>query len=102
MKIFNFLSRFTVICNIAFILFVFFRWLEMKKPVKGGADRVVAIPFIKEVIIVLGVSAIVINLLMIAFFLGRLMRNKTAGISMALVLINFLFFIVQVYYFFFV
>ena len=74
----------------------------MKKPVVAGNDKAVSVPFIKEVIIVLGFSAIIINLLMILFFLVRLFSKRMAGISMLLVLINFMFFIVQVYYFFFV
>ena len=101
MRLFNFLLRFTFLCNIAFLLFVFFRWLEMKKPVNGGGDKLVAVPFFKDLVITLGVSAIVINLLMNVFYVLFLVRGKSNNIPVWLPLINFLFLLVQVIYFFF-
>jgi hypothetical protein len=102
MRLFNFLSKFTFICNIAFVLFVFFRWMEMRKPVDTSAtDRVVEVPFFKDLIITLGFCAIIINLLMNIFYFLFLVRGKLKGIRLWLPLVNFLFLIVQVYYFFF-
>lgn len=101
MRLFNFLSKFTFICNIAFLLFVFFRWMEMQKEVTGSANTVVAVPYFKGLIITLGMCAIIINLLMNIFFVLFLMRGKLKGASLWLPVINFIFLIVQVFYFFF-
>ncbi len=101
MRLFTFLSRFTFICNIAFVLFVFFRWLEKRKPVSGSSDRVVAVPYFKDLIITLGVCAIIINLLMNVFYFLFLLRGKLKNIPVWLPIINFIFLILQVFYFFF-
>ena len=101
MRLFKFLSRFTFICNIAFLLFVFFRWMESKKTVTGSPDRVLAIPFFKDLVIILGVSAIVINLLMIIFYLLIVLRGKFKQVPVWLPVINCMFFMLQVIYFFF-
>src|SRR5688572_25000895 len=99
MRLFRFLLKFTFICNIAFLLFVFFRWMEMSKPVNTqAANRVVDVPFFKDLIIVLGVSAIIINLLMNIFYF--LLRGKLKGIPIWLPVVNFIFLIIQVFYFF--
>ena len=101
MRLFRFLSKFTFICNIAFLLFVFFRWMEMRKPVDTSAtDQIVGIPFFKDLIIVLGVSAIIINLLMNIFYFLFLIRGKLKGLPLWLPVANFIFLIIQVFYFF--
>ena len=101
MRLFNFLSKFTFICNIAFALFVLFRWMEMKKSVSGAGDRLIVVPFLKDLIITLGFSAIAINLLMNVFYFLFLMRGKLKNMPLLLPVINFMFLIVQVFYFFF-
>ena len=101
MPLFRFLSKFTFICNIAFLLFVFFRWMELKKPVTGTGDRIVAVPYFKDLIITLGICAIVINLLMNIFYLLFLLRGRRKDMPVWLPVINFIFLVVQVFYFFF-
>ena len=101
MRLFNFLSKFTFICNIAFLLYVFFRWMEMKKPVTGSAGKVVAVPFLKDLIITLGMCAIIINLLMNFFYFLFLVRGKIKNMPLWLPVINFMFLILQIFYFFF-
>ena len=73
----------------------------MQKPVTGSADKVVAVPYFKDLIITLGMCAIIINLLMNIFFVLFLLRGKLKGVSLWLPVINFIFLIGQVYYFFF-
>jgi hypothetical protein len=101
MRLFNFLSKFTFICNMAFLLFVFFRWREMQKVVTGSADNMVPVPIFKDLIIILGMCAIVINLLMNIFYVFFLLRGRMKGIKPWLPLINFLFLLAQIFYFFF-
>ena len=101
MRLLNFLSKFTLICNIAFLLFVFFRWMEMRKPVTGSSEKAIAVPFFKDLIITLGFCAIIINLLMCVFYFIFLLRGKLNARPVWLPLVNFIFLIVQFYYFFF-
>ena len=100
MRVFKFLLKFTFICNLAFLLFVFFRWMERHKPVTGSGDKLVAVPFFKDLVITLGVSAIVINLLMNIFYILFLVNGKWRHVPVWLPLINFIFLIIQFIFFF--
>ena len=73
----------------------------MKKSVSGAGDRLIAVPFLKDLVITLGFSAIAINLLMNVFYFLFLMRGKLKNMPLLLPVINFMFLIVQVFYFFF-
>ena len=48
MKIISFFSRFTFICNIAFLLFIFFSKIEAKKAVSGVAKILLYHSFFKR------------------------------------------------------
>jgi hypothetical protein len=100
MQLVKFLSRFTFICNIAFLLFVFFRWLELQKAVQNGTNGVVAVPILENVIVVLGVSAIIINVAMNFIYFILLLRGRLKILPAWLVAVNFIFLIVQIIYFF--
>jgi energy-converting hydrogenase Eha subunit A len=95
-----FLSRLTLICNIAFALFVFFQWLEIRKPADVSGDRVVNFPFFKDLIITLGFTAIFINLIMNIIYFILLLSRKTNLLPKWLIVFNFIFLLLQIYYFF--
>jgi hypothetical protein len=101
MKVVLFLSRFTFICNIAFLLFVFFRWIESGTHVKASGEKLIPVPFVQEVIITLGFSALIINLVMNLFYLGILMLGRIKALPSWLVITNFLFLLLEIFYFFF-
>jgi len=75
--------------------------MEMKSPVNGSGDKLKAVPIFKDLIITLGFSAIVINLLMNIFFILFLVSGKLKNTPLLLPVINFIFLFVQIYYFFF-
>lgn len=101
MKVILFLSRFTLICNIAFLIFAVLRWVEKSKPVKAGNEKLIPLPFVQEVIVTLGFSALVINLVMNLFYLGIFMLGRLKKYPTWLIVTNFLFLIVEIIYFFF-
>lgn len=74
--------------------------MEIKKPVSGAGDKLIAVPFLKDLVITLGFSAIAINLLMNIFYLLFLVRGKLKNMSLLLPVINFIFLVVQIFYFF--
>lgn len=100
MKVLSFFSRFAIVCNIAFLLFVLFSKIEAQKPVTQGRDTVVAVPFFKDLIITLGISAILINLIMCIIYAVIVVMGRQRIIPKWLAITNFLFFIFQVIYFF--
>jgi DMSO/TMAO reductase YedYZ heme-binding membrane subunit len=77
-----------------------FNKIEAKKGVVGGRDTVVAIPFFKDLIIILGFSAIAINFLMCLVYLVAILAKKSALLPKWLAIINFIFLIVEFYFFF--
>lgn len=101
MKLTRFFSQFAVICNVAFLLFILFSKLEARKQVVQGRDTVVAVPFFKDLIITLGISAIVVNLIMCMVYAVLVVMGRQAMIPKWLAVANFLFFIFQIFYFFF-
>lgn len=101
MKVLSFFSRFAVICNVAFILFIFFSRLEAQKHAEHARDAVAAVPFFKDLVITLGILAIIINLIMCIVYAVVIVLGKQRILLKSLVIINFLFFIFQVFYFFF-
>ncbi|MEO8852458.1 MAG: hypothetical protein ABI359_01680 [Ginsengibacter sp.] len=100
MKLISFFSKFTFICNLCFLLFVFFNRIDAKKHISGASGTVIAFPFFKDLIIILGFSAIIINLAMCIVYLVNILRKKTFLLPKWLAITNFIFLIVQFYFFF--
>jgi len=101
MKVIAFFSRLTIICNIAFLLFIFLGQMEAKKPVTRNVDTVVPVSYFKDIIITLGVSAILINLLMCITYSVIIIIGKYKMLPKWLASINLVFLIFQFFYFFF-
>lgn len=95
-----FLLRFTFICNLAFLLFVFFSRTEAVDPAKAGGDMLVGLPFVKGLIITLGFTAILVNGIMNIVCLFLLLSRRLRLLPRWLIITNFLFLLLQVYYFF--
>lgn len=100
MKSVRFLSRFTLICNVCFVLFVIFNWLESSQPPAGRPGTVESIPFFKEIIIILGFPAIIINLIMCLTYLILIIAGKKVMVPKWLSLINLAFLLGQFVYYF--
>jgi hypothetical protein len=101
MKLISFFSRFTFICNICFILFVIFSITESSKPNSGVAGTVNTLPFFKDLVIILGFSAILINLVMCIIYVMLLAFKKIIVFPKWLSIANFCFLIPEFYFFFF-
>lgn len=74
--------------------------MENGKGVIKGSDTLTAVPFWKELIILLGVSAIVMNVIMCMVYLFFIIMRKK-DLPWGLIITSFLFFGIQVYYFFY-
>lgn len=101
MKLIAFFSRVAFICNISFLLFVFFGKMEAKAMTGSNSAGIEAIPFFKNLIIILGFSAIVINLIVCIAYLVTILSKKYFLLPKWLAAINFVFLIIQFYFFFF-
>ena len=101
MKVVSFFSRFAIICNIAFLLFIFIGRMEARKPVTREMDRVVAVSYFKDIIITLGVAAIIINMLLCTVYAVLIVIGKQKLLPKWLAIVNCLFLILQFLYFFY-
>lgn len=101
MKVVSFFSRFAIVCNIAFLVFIIMGRMEARTPVTQPTNTVMAVSYVKDIIITLGVGAIIINLALCIVYAILVARHKQALIPRNLALINCSFFIVQLIYFFF-
>jgi hypothetical protein len=101
MKVIAFFSRLTIICNIAFLLFVFLARMEAQQPVTQKTDTVVAVSYFKNIIITLGLAAIIFNLIMCIVYAVLIIIGKQRLLPKWLAMINVLFLIFQLIYFFF-
>jgi len=100
MKVILFLSRFTFICNIAFLLFAFFRWIENSKAPGDSTGALTPVPVLKELIIILGFCAIFINIIMCVFYLIMIIMRKKE-LPWFFIISSFIFLMVQIFYFFY-
>ena len=100
MKLFSFFSKVAFICNLSFLLFVLFGKMEAKQTIGNGTAGITAIPFFKNLIIILGVSAIFINLIICIAYLIALLSKKYFLIPKWLAGINVVFLFIQFYFFF--
>jgi hypothetical protein len=88
MQVLRLLSRVAFICNVCFILASFIQWLPYK--VEGGAvSLIIVLGYLLAILVNVAVNVSVLLLLLI----GRL---RKAGIPVWLVIVNFLFFILQI------
>ena len=101
MKVVSFFSRFAIVCNIAFLLFIFLGKMEAGKPVTQPGDTVVAVSYVKDIIITLGVAAIIINMLLCIVYAVLIIIGKQRLLPKWLAIVNCLFLILQFLYFFF-
>ena len=100
MKKVSFLSKFTVICNVAFIIFAVVNKFGSNLPKETGGEGIPELNFIKSIVITLGFSAIVINLIMCLAYAILLTIGRKNIIPKWLALINLGFLVFQFYFFF--
>jgi hypothetical protein len=96
----RFFSKIVFICNCCFVAAVILRWVENAKKIKGNINGALILRPLESMIVVLGYGAIIINLIFNISMLMLFLLKKEQPISKRLIWLNFLFLVVQVYYFF--
>lgn len=99
MKIIKFLSRFTLICNVCFLIFAVANLIQTET--SGLQTKAIPdIPILKEVIITLGMFAIFINTILCLIYCILLVKGSMKKMKIWLPVTNFIFLLVQFYFFF--
>ncbi|HZI69189.1 MAG TPA: hypothetical protein VFD44_05745 [Hanamia sp.] len=101
MKLIAFFSRFTFICNLCFVLFVIFSIIQSSATGNATPGTVTKLPFFKDLVIILGFLAIVINLVMCITYLVVFALKKKLVLPKWLTIVNIVFLPIQFFYFFF-
>ena len=97
----RFFSKFVLICNLCFIGSVVLRFIEVTRRAKGNFDSAIPVQPLQSTLVVLGYSAIFVNIFFLAGLLIWLLRGKIQTVPKWLILINLVLLPVQVWYFFF-
>lgn len=97
MKLF---SKIVFICNIGFIVFIILGYLELNNKKTKAGDNIIPLPFITGTLVILGQFAIFLNLIFCLAVLALLLSKRMKPIPQWLLIANFTFLLIQVYYFF--
>ena len=93
-------SRVCLLCNAAFLLMLFLRFVEIGSAEKNLSDGLLGYQPLVGTIVVLGYAAILLNIVLCAFLLLSFILKKTVAIPRWLQWSSILFLLVQVLYFF--
>ena len=97
----RFFSKLVFICNLCFIATVILREVENANKKKGNFDGAIKLQPLQSTIVVLGYSAIIINIILNLLVLVKFLLRKEQQLPKWLIWFNFLILLAQVYYFFF-
>ncbi|MFN8251841.1 MAG: hypothetical protein U0V75_08150 [Ferruginibacter sp.] len=97
----KFFSKITFFCNLCFIASVILRFVENAKKKDEHFDGLVLLKPLESTLVVLGYTAIFVNILFLVVYLLAMAAKKNKQIPRWIVLCNLVFFVLQVYYFFF-
>jgi len=96
----RFFSKITVLCNTCFLIAVVFWFIEKNKDYEGNATQILPLPWLEGTFVILGYSAIIVNVLflLITFILYAVKFNVT--IPRWMIIFNVIIFCCQVYFHF--
>ena len=97
----RFFSRLVFICNCCFVAYVVLRFVELANKKNEQFNGAIKIQPLESTIVILGYGAIIVNLIFNLLLLMQLLLKKNSSVPKWLIWFNFLFLIIQVYYFFF-
>jgi hypothetical protein len=97
----KFFSRVVFICNCCFIIAVLLRWVENAQKKNGNFNGAISINPLESMLVILGYGAVYINLIFNLFLLALFISKRKPLVARWLLWGNFLFLILQIYYFFF-
>jgi hypothetical protein len=96
----KFFARVVFIFNLCFIGFAVLRGIEQAKKITSNTDEILPLPWLKQTIVLLGWTAIFINLLFCLIATVFYLSKKSVLLTKWLTIANFIFLLIQIYYFF--
>lgn len=96
----RFFSKLLFICNICFIAAVIIRFIEKGRKAGGNTDAIIKLQPLENTLIVLGYSAIFLNIFFLIAIIYRLANGTLKTLPGWIVIFNLLIFTIQLFYFF--
>ena len=93
-------SRITFLCNLSFLLFIILQYVELNSKKNNSNDGIIPLPFLTGTLVILGQLAIFINFIFCLILVIFMLRKKVLPVPRWLVIVNFIFLLLQVFYFF--
>jgi hypothetical protein len=96
----RFFSKIAVLFNISFLLYVIFWYIEKYKTYEGKATQAIPLPWLEGTFVILGYTAIIVNLLFL--LLAFIFYSFKADIKIPrwIIIFNIILFCCQVYFHF--
>ena len=96
----KFFARVVFICNLCFLASAVMRYIETGQKAIGKSDQLISLPWLQNILVILGYSAFFVSILFALVFLLLWLFKKSHLISRWLVIANLAFLIIQFIYFF--
>ena len=96
----KFISKISFICNLCFLASAILRYVEMHQTVDAKNSDVLGFQPLTSTLVILGYGAIFVSFLFLIMFLSSFLRKKEISISPWLIVLNILFLLAQIIYFF--
>ena len=97
MKLF---SKIAFIFNISFVVFILLAYIEFNHKNSRTGDNILPLPFFTGLFVILGELAIFVNFVFCLVVLALLLSKKIQTTLQWVVIVNFIFLLIQLYYFF--
>ena len=97
----RFFSKFTVICNCCFLVWVVLRYMEVHKNSQGHEGQIITLSWLESTLVTLGLVAIIINVLFLMICLIFASLKVKFKVPVWMIIFNVLVFCCQIYFHFF-
>ncbi len=96
----RFFSKITVFCNACFLMSVVFWYIEMQNRKQDNSGQVIPLPWLENILVILGYSAIIINTLFLLLIFIFYSFKVDVKIPRWIIIFNIIIFCCQVYFHF--
>lgn len=96
----RFFSKITVFCNLCFLVSVVLWYVEMQNRKLDDSGQVIPLPWLENVLVILGYSAIIINALFLLIYFIFFALKVQVKVPRWIIIFNVILFLAQVYFHF--
>ena len=96
----RFFSKITVLFNASFLVAVVFWYIEKHKDHEGNATQIMPLPWLEGTFVILGYTAILVNVLFLLLAFVFYSLKTTVKIPRWIIIFNIIIFCCQVYFHF--